>query len=290
MKHKLLPLLFFAALLTASCKKEAKVTPVALKQSITDTLIDLAVQSKPAVISAIKGYMRIQVAADPVNTDDILIDFNSAASLAFVRSEDAPTFNGSGYITISSLSSDNVPLAINASPFPVESETIKLLINAKADGTYHLNLTKISTIPATFEIWLKDKYKADSLDFRNNPSYAFDMKLADTNSYGSGRFSLVIRQNPGMAMQLLSIKSAKAGNSANISWTAENEGTYTDFWVERSIDNGKTYTGFPGQLSTGAGAYSFTDASPVKGTNMYRIKGSDLNGMASYSTAVLQSF
>ena len=244
MKKKLLPLLFFAALFAESCTKEAKVSPVPEKQPITDSLVDLAVQAPPAVISAVKGYLRVQVAADAVNTDDILINFNSAASLAFVRSEDAPTFNGNGFITLSSLSSDNVPLAINASPLPVQSEKIKLMVNAKADGTYSLNLTKLSTIPANFEIWLMDNYKKDSLDFRNNPSYAFDMKIADTTSYGSGRFSLVIRQNPGMTMHLLSVDATKVTTAAKLSWTAENEQTYTSFWVERSTDNGKTYTGF----------------------------------------------
>ena len=252
--------------------------------------MDLAVQAPPAVISAVKGYLRVQVAADAVNTDDILINFNSAASLAFVRSEDAPTFNGNGFITLSSLSSDNVPLAINASPLPVQSEKIKLMVNAKADGTYSLNLTKLSTIPANFEIWLMDNYKKDSLDFRNNPSYAFDMKIADTTSYGSGRFSLVIRQNPGMTMHLLSVDATKVTTAAKLSWTAENEQTYTSFWVERSTDNGKTYTGFSGQMSTAAGAYSYTDAAPVKGTNLYRVKSSDMNGVVTYSSTVSQSF
>ena len=276
--------------MAASCTKEAKITPVAVKQPISDSLVDLAVQSQPAVISAIKGYLRVQVAADAINTDDVLITFNAASSLAFVRSEDAPTLNGNGYITLSSLSADNVPLAINASPLPVGSEKIKLLVNAKADGTYHLNLTKINTIPANFEIWLMDNFKKDSLDFRNNPSYAFDMKTSDTTSYGSGRFSLVIRQNPGMVMQLLSVNSAKTTTGVKINWTTQNEQTYTGFWVERSIDNGKTFTGFSGQMSTAAGVYNYTDASPVKGLNVYRVKSSDLNGIVTYSSTVLQNF
>ena len=289
MKLKLL-FLYLTALFAVSCKKEAKTSPVVAQQPATSTLTYQNVQPPQAVISAIKGYIRVQVAADAVNTDDVLISFNSAASLAFVRSEDAPTLNGGGLITLSSLSSDNVPLAINASPLPVKSEKIKLVVNAKADGTYYLNLTKVSTIPSNFEIWLMDNYKKDSLDFRNNPSYAFDMKIADTTSYGSGRFSLVIRQNPGIAMHLLSITAAKAANTAKISWTAENEQTYTSFWVERSTDNGNTYTGFLGQLSTAAGAYNYIDAAPVKGTNMYRIKSSDINGVVSYSSTVSQNF
>ena len=86
-----------------------------------------------------------------------------------------------------------IKLAINSLPLLSQGTSIGLVVNAKATGVYNLNLSTISAIPSTFDIWLKDKYKKDSLDFRKYPSYAFNLNTSDTTTFGSNRFSLVLR-------------------------------------------------------------------------------------------------
>jgi len=177
----------------SSCQKDT-VTP-AVKQGpigreVTASTIGL---NQDTTTSTVKGYLRVQLAEDAFNTDDILIDFNPTAKAIFVRNEDAPTLQGFGQVSLSSLSSDNVALAINTMPLPAKGAIINLKVSAKTNGIYKLNLTTIDAVPTIFDIWLMDKYKKDSLDFRNNPTYAFNLYTADTSSYGSHRFSLVLR-------------------------------------------------------------------------------------------------
>jgi sugar lactone lactonase YvrE len=234
----------------------------------------------------IDQHLRLQMLLDDVHTDDIYIGFNSAAQTQYVYDEDAPYKQGTGKVALASISSDNVPLAINKMPLPKQSQTIPLKINAAADGVYHLNMIDLKGIPQLFDIWLMDRYKNDSLDIRHNTTYAFNLYKADTNSYGSTRFQLVIRQNQALAMHLLDFAAAKATNGAQITWKTENEQNYTNFTVERSTDNGATFDVLGGFASSAQGTYSFRDPNPLVAADEYRLKLVDLNGSVSYSKVI----
>jgi hypothetical protein len=179
----------------SSCQKDG-LAPVINQNQVSKKVVSSTTALNQDTVSndTIKGFLRIQLAKDSVNFDNILIDFNPAAHPAYVIGEDAPTLQGLGAVSLSSLSSDNVALAINQLPLSTTGTTVGLKVNAQTSGTYKLNLLTISSIPATINIWLKDNYEKDSLDFRLYPSYAFNLNKADTNSFGSHRFSVVLRQ------------------------------------------------------------------------------------------------
>ncbi len=231
-------------------------------------------------------HLRIQLAADSINTDDTYIGFSSTASAKYIVNEDAPYLAGQGEVKISSFSSDSVKLAINKLPLPgVHQTVIRLFATATDYGTYKLNMTELTGIPQLYEVWLMDRFNKDSLDMRQNTTYAFDI-TADTNSYGNNRFQLVIRQDPALAVHLLDFTANKASNGAETVWKTENEQNYTNFTVERSTDNGATFTVLGGFASSALGTYSLLDKNPAQGTDEYRLKLEDLNGSITYSNIV----
>jgi hypothetical protein len=242
-------------------------------------------------------YLRLQLALDAINTDDTYIGFEANAKTQYVFNEDAPYFPGNGKVNLCSISSDNVQLAINKLPLPgKQSLAIRLNVKASADGAYKLNMTQMVNIPQLYEVWLMDNYTNDSLDMRKYKTYAFNLLKADTNSYGSKRFSLVIRQDPELSVHLLNFTATKASNGAQIAWTTENEQNYTNFAIEKSSDGGITFDVLDGFLSSGLGAYSFLDKTPVQtpvtvgATAQYRLKIEDLNGTISYSDVVTLTY
>ena len=256
-----------------------------------NTGLNLFMANKATVASlnnaAVDQHLRLQLIKDAVNKDDTFIGFNSAAKTQYLFNEDAPYKVGNGQVGLASISSDNVFLAINRTPLPAQSQIINLNINATTDGTYKLNKLELTGIPQLYEFWLMDAYKKDSLDLRHNNTYTFDILKSDTNTYGSKRFSLVIRQNSALALHLISFGGTKATNGAQIIWKTENEQNYTNFTVERSNDNGKTFNVLGGFLSSASGTYSFLDKNPVQtGTDQYRLKLEDLNGTVTYSKLV----
>ena len=167
------------------------------------------------------------------------------------------------------MTSDSVKVAINDMPFPKQQgQAIKLNVNMTADGVYAINMTQILSIPKLYNIWLMDAYRKDSLDMRANQTYKFDVKISDTNSFGSNRFTLVIRQNPALAVHLLSFAATKLSSNAQVVWNTENEENYTNFTVERSSDGGVTFTQLGALTSSAQGTYSYLDKNPPLTTSV----------------------
>src|ERR1019366_780168 len=109
---------------------------------------------------------------------------------------------------------------------------IPLNVGANVNGSYQLTMAALNSIPAIYQVWLMDAYKKDSLDFRNNSVYSFDITRSIAASYGAGRFSIVIRQNPVLGVRLLSFNATKATKGVQTVWTTENEQNYTNFTLE----------------------------------------------------------
>jgi len=192
MKKRIFTLLLVTAIGFSACQKENDKQVIAPNQ----------VSQKPATSTtglnqdtlSVNGYMRVQLAMDSVNTDNILINFNPTAQTTFNLIEDAPTLQGLGLVSLSSLSSDGRALSIYTLPLTSKGDNIAIRVSAKTSGNYKLNLGAVSNVPTTFKIWLKDNYKKDSVNFASNPSYTFALNTADTSTYGNHRFSLVLRQ------------------------------------------------------------------------------------------------
>jgi len=282
------------AALVSGCQKEAVApAPAAAATQVTtqpEVVVTPVETTQPVqqvqANSTITGSLRVQLYKDAINHDDVLIDFIPTASAAFVANEDAQYFEGNGLESLASLSGDNVPLAINKLPLPTTGLAIKLQVGAQTDGVYKLNLTAINSVPPVYEIWLMDRYKKDSLDMRNNPSYAFNIFKADTNSYGSNRFRLVIRANKSLQVHLLGFTAVKATGGIQVSWQTENEHDNTVFTLEKSIDKGQTFATAATLTSSASGSYGYFDLASVTGTVLYRLKIVDFCGAITYSNVV----
>jgi hypothetical protein len=194
---KILIVFILAGLGFSSCRKDAvaPIEPATQTTQKTTQSVNTPPSAAAVANDTTKGYLKVQLAMNATVTDDILIDFSPSASAAYTGSQDARTFAGMGAVSLSSLSSDGIALAINELPLVSTGTSIGLAVGVQATGIYKLNLTTISsTVPSSVNIWLKDKFKKDSLDFRKYPSYAFNIDKSDTSTYGSHRFTLVLRE------------------------------------------------------------------------------------------------
>ena len=245
---------------------------------------------KPADMTASNQYLKLQMAMDNINTDDMVIVFNNNAKTSFDLKEDAPYKIGSGKVSLASLSSDQKLLAINRMPLNQVTVAIPLKVNATSNGTYSLNMNALKGIPELYDVWLMDAYRKDSLDMRHNKTYMFDVVKSDTASYGAYRFKLVMRQNPALAYHLLNFTAIKSNvKQVQLNWVTEHEANYTNFSVERSTDGGKTYLVIGSAPATGAGSYGLMDKNPGA-NNLYRLKQEDINNNIMYSPIIPVGF
>jgi hypothetical protein len=243
---------------------------------------------KPANMANVQ-YLKLRMAKDSVSKDETMIKFNNRASANYNENTDALYKKGYGSVSLSNISADNLSLAIHSVPLPkLQPQNIGLSVSANTTGIYSISLRDIVSVPRIFDVWLMDNYKKDSLDMRQNITYRFYLDRTDTSSFGSRRFTLVIRQNPAYAYRLIAFNATKMPEAQQVQviWKTANEENYTNFTVERSTDNGATFSVLAGVNATGAGTYGFIDKSPSMGTNLYRLKQEDINNTISYSKIV----
>lgn len=238
-------------------------------------------------------FLKLRLAKDTANADETVISFNSQAGAKFNPGLDAPYKSGYGIVSLAGISQDNVQSAIHNIPLPkLQGESVGLNVGVNATGIYSITLKDIVSVPRLYDVWLMDKYKKDSLDMRTNLTYNFNIDKSDTASFGANRFTLVIRQNPAYAYRLLSFSASKVPDvkQVQINWNTANEGNYTNFTVEHSIDGGKTYSVLGSLSATGAGQYGLLDKNPADGQNLYRLKQQDVNNTITYSNVVTIQF
>ena len=233
-------------------------------------------------------YLRIQFGMDTLNTDGTVIRFNQNAKSNFDVAEDARYRIGTGKVSLSSLSSDNVAVAYNQLPLALKGDTIHLNVKATTSGTFSFNIKELVGIPQLYNVLLVDAKTNDTTDLRKTQSYSFTINTSDTTTFGAHRFSVVINQNPALQYKLISFNGSQVGTSKHVqlTWSTVNEQNYTHFTVERSNDNGKTFSVAGGLVSTGAGTYALLDNYAYDGDNQYRLKQEDFNNTITYSNIV----
>ena len=241
--------------------------------------------------------LRLKLINSTSSSDDIAIGFSTLASVLYNANEDSEYFPGSGPVGFSSLSSDNIKLSINLVPYPA-SETrlvIRLDVQAQSSGTYSLLRSQLDTIPDMYHLWLVDRLLKDSIDLRNTASYAFNINKTDTTTFGSNRFQVVVGTCMDMdttvsKAKLLTFNAVKSIDTAKLAWTSANELNSSNFTVERSTDNGKTFSDVYSVVSNSSGMYSYADKNPPVGNDGYRIKLTDINDTVSYSDTFTLAF
>jgi len=195
MKRTIYTLILSAVIYLSSCTKDA-LAPVAVQIASNNNPAVPSTTSLTAATDTIvntNGYLKLKLAKDTFNNDEVVICFKPKAKVCYIPGEDAPYLQGFGSESLCSLSSDNIPLAMNLLPLTQRGDTIALKVGANSDGVYKLSLTAINAVPEKFHVWLMDKYRKDSIDLRQNKTYLFDIYTADTSSVGKNRFKLVVR-------------------------------------------------------------------------------------------------
>ena len=77
--------------------------------------------------------------------------------------------------------------------------------------------------------------------------------------------------NIALSLVLIDFRTVSSGNNVVLQWQTTGEETSTFFDVERSAD-GQGFQSIYRKQATGAGAYSWTDNTPLHGTGYYRLK------------------
>lgn len=119
------------------------------------------------------------------------------------------------------------------------------------------------------------------------------MYLVSFQVSGFSGFFISGQSEAALPVTLVSFQAKKRENEAHLQWRTSSEINSRTFEIERSRD-GKQWHHLGEVMSSGGEAtvtdYSYTDALPQAGTNMYRLKMIDLDGTFSYSRIAVLEF
>lgn len=252
------------------------------KSTTNNTSTHLLMGPKPK--DDIIPVIRVKLEMDSANADNTAIFFRDGYADTY-DNNDAIRFNSiETKVSLASLSSDRQNLAMNFMPTVSDVKRVALSVGTTTTGLYTFRFANTETIDSRYAIWLKDKYKKDSLDLRNNSSYAFNIDRADTSSFGNNRFEIVFHEDIP-TYTLRSFTAVKSNVGAKLTWVTSNEADYTGFTLEKQ-DSNHEFQAIYSVQSDGRGTYDFTDTQLNSGDNYYRLKQNDADSKISYSKTV----
>ncbi|MFA6084904.1 LamG-like jellyroll fold domain-containing protein [Mucilaginibacter sp.] len=230
--------------------------------------------------------IKIKLIQDSTYYNESILSFSSKHKNEF-DNDDASYLNGAGQqIFMYSTTAEGIPCIINRmSSLDKITAPVNLFAEGGITGIYKMEFTGMNSIDKLYRIFLKDSFTKDSLEITANPTYNFNIIRSNAATYGANRFSLIIKQDPAMKIRLLDFDAKKVTKGSMLTWIMENEKSYLNFTVERSINNGKSFEVIGGFQSNGLGKYDLLDPLPVMGLNQYRLK-QDKNGLITYSSIV----
>jgi hypothetical protein len=233
------------------------------------------------------AQLRLELQQDSTiyNTTDI--SFASIGKERFNPIEDALYLGASGQSNkLYSVTTDSTACFVKYMPELGKTKKIKLGVSFGDSGLYTISAPVKTNFPPQYAVYLIDTYLKDSLDVTHNPTYNFRIDKGVAASYAADRFYLSVNKVPGYEYRLLDFAGNKITEGVKLNWKTEFEGDNTGFDIERSIDGGKSFTYLGAVKSSGIGTYAFTDRNPKVGTNLYRLKQTDINNNDVYSKIV----
>ncbi|MCX2575900.1 T9SS type A sorting domain-containing protein [Pedobacter sandarakinus] len=240
------------------------------------------------IAKATPSYFKLAMESttDTTAKDDIVLNFNSLASSAYVDGEDAFDFGGNGTTFLSSLSTDQVRVAINTLPAITSKLRIPIVANSTVSGDFTFAAGNLSSIDQKWNVFLVDHYKADSVKLNISPSYSFAVNRSIPETYAANRFEISFEEKPSYLAKLLSFTGSVAGDDVSIAWKPASSPAYdVTFTLQRSVDQ-NSYTDVFNAKSDDRTIYSFRDLDLPGNTYYYRLKQEDVNGYVSYSAVL----
>ncbi|WP_342084126.1 T9SS type A sorting domain-containing protein [Dyadobacter sp. OTU695] len=151
--------------------------------------------------------------------------------------------------------------------------------------------TMAGTLPSTITLNADGTFSGTPLTGQDG-TYTFDVQA--TNQFGQtaiASFTMLVEK--ALPVTLISFKAFAEGQTAALSWSTSEETNSDRFDIERS-QNGKNWTKI-GSLASHKESnvnqyYSFVDAAPLRGENLYRLKMVDLDETFSYSSIANLNF
>jgi len=165
------------------------------------------------------------------------------------------------------------------------NDTVFLKAWQLTQNSYTLRIAS-NNFDATMSAYLQDSYLNSETQL--NLAGTTDVHFSTTAvaaSMAANRFRIVFRSNGALPVSITGLKAFQQNAGVQVEWKTVNETNMAAYEVEKSVD-GAVFSKAGKVAATGSSTYNWYDASPVNGSNYYRIKLLDKNGTFNYTQVV----
>lgn len=197
----------------------------------------------------------------------------------------------------SALTTDNEPVNGTRQTDPEEGQPVLVTITELPTTPNGLGEPKLFydgveiTVAGTILGTAADPYDPAKLSIRFDgigyTAVSFNFTSTDGAGAVSNESTYTVQWENSLPVTLVRFDVVREGTYANLSWTTSSEVNSKGFEIERSVDadlwTKAGYVASQNNNSSHVLRYHFTDASPARGVNYYRLKMVDLDGTFAYS-------
>ena len=230
--------------------------------------------------------LQYDVAGTPVLADGALAAFNPAFSKTIGDEDAAKMTSSSEGIAIKN---NNELFIIDARPMPQDKDTLFLSVDRLTKPQYTLQIFTKQLGAITAQPYIEDAYLNTStpLSVTDTNRIVFIISSANPASSAANRFRIVFKQMDVLPVAFTSIQAAVKNNEIQVDWNVAQQYGVSKYEVERSA-NGADFTKMAvvSAKSNSMDTYQWIDASPVYGTNYYRVRAIHQDGKTNLTRIV----
>jgi hypothetical protein len=153
-------------------------------------------------------------------------------------------------------------------------------------GSYLLHFSDLQELKQVAKLFLKDNFLNQVIDISVQPDYSFAI-TSDTDSYGLGRFQLVVKTKPGIILpnKNILLEGKVEGTNAVLKFNTSNQEINTKWILQKSFD-GKDYKNVAQGMSKLNGNIEVVNDIIGQELACYRLKLISNNGLNTYSNTI----
>lgn len=218
--------------------------------------------------------------------DETVVVFNESSNAAYNHQEDALHIDGE-VVNISTLVG-NSKLAINFMPPMAQPLEIAMNVSASTTGSYLMQFN-LDEYYQRHHLTLKDRFLNQNIPVTPNMVYNFNVDRTNAQTFGAGRFSVLVEPPVVLPVGMLSFVAKKQNEGVAITWATSFETNHKLFKLYRASNDG-AYLLIAEILPKGSGSYLFMDAGALPGNNYYKLVQVDTDGQPNEVGPVVVNF
>jgi fibronectin-binding autotransporter adhesin len=179
-------------------------------------------------------------------------------------------------------------MSIERRAMPSLDDTVHIKLWQLASRDYVLKLDANDLDPS-MAAYIQDSYLGTEtmLGLQGSTQVTFTANSSIAASMAANRFRILFRAPGALPVSITSIRAYQKNQGIQVEWATQQETNMQGHEVERSTDGLQfKKLGTVPALGNGTNSYGWFDASPVNGSNWYRIKSMEKSGKQSYSQVV----